>query len=622
MRGEGPSAQSSKTWIFLPFCALCETKKYKKRGTKMQTKKMRLVSVFLALAMMLLLVPVGAFAEGNSMSGSCGDNVSWVLTQNNTGTSKPTYTLTITGTGAMADESYNAQPWNWARERITKIEIDEGVTAIGAYSFYGCHSLVDVKIPDSVTSIGTYAFRMCYGLTSVTLPDSVTSIGAHAFDSCYGLASVTLPDRVTSIGKGVFEDCYGLTSVTLPDGLKKIDYQAFAYCYALQSITLPQSVESLDGSTFYACHSLRDVTLNAKTAGDYTFNTCYTLKHATVSNRVESLGEGTFFHCYTLRRVDFEPGSKLEANGANTFGDCYAGLKVYCEPSLKAKGLLSNRGVADENIITSVEVTLVDGEHTEQKTVDYGTLAGTLLDTLGEPTRENSTFLGWYTADGQKLEPDQRLTDDMTLTARWNNSYRLSFSEDCTAEVEDSPVQSGAYVQAGKKVTLNLTNEAQKFESYGFAPVTPEDLTVQDSTATFTMPESDVEVTVQWAAEDSSDEGWDAATVAAGVAVGAGTAVLAYHIGTEVYAEQVLGKGVIVPTLRGEVARKAWELAGKPAVAVEGTDEPSESAQVEQWVVESGLMKVRKDGAFHPEQTMTKLKALRVLDNAKKQNAQ
>ena len=584
----------------------------------MRTKKMRLVSVFLALAMMLLLVPVGAFAEGNSMGGSCGDNVSWVLTQNNTDTSDPTYTLTITGTGAMADYGWNGQPWYWARERITKIEIDEGVTAIGAYNFPRCSKLADVKIPDSVTRIGKDAFKLCYNLTSVNIPDSVTRIGEDAFDSCYALTSVNIPDSVTSIGENAFKSCFGLTSVTLPDTLKEVDGWAFSYCYGLQSITLPQSVESLGDGTFYSCDNLRDATLNAKTAGDYTFNNCYLLKHATVSNRVESLREGTFFHCHTLRRVDFEPGSKLKANGSYAFEDCYAGLKVYCEPSLKASGLLSNRGVADENIITSVNVTLVDGEQTEQKTVDYGTPAGT----LGEPTRENSTFLGWYTADGQKMEPDQWLTDDMTLTARWNNSYRLSFSEDCTAEVEGSPVQSGAYVQAGKKVTLNLTNEAQKFESYGFAPVTPEDLTVQDTTAAFTMPESDVEVTVQWAAEDSSDEGWDAATVAAGVAVGAGTAVLAYHIGTEVYAEQVLGKGVIVPTLRGEVARKAWELAGKPAVAVEGTDEPSESAQAQQWVVESGLMKVRKDGEFHPEQTMTKLKALRVLDNAKKQNAQ
>ena len=562
----------------------------------MRTKKMRLVSVFLALAMMLLLVPVGAFAEGtNPMDGRCGENVKWVLTQNNTDTSDPTYTLTITGTGAMADQSYDGQPWNWARERITKIEIDEGVTAIGAYNFCECSSLADVKIPDSVTSIGEGAFTYCDNLTSVALPDRITSIGAHAF-----------------------EECHYLTSVTLPDRLKEIGFEAFKDCFTLQSITFPQSVEKLDYFTFERCCSLRDATLNAETVGRGTFCYCYALKHATVSNRVKSLGDETFTQCYTLRRVDFEPGSKLKRIGEYTFKDCDPDLKIYCEPSLKASGRLSNQGVADENIITSVNVTLVDGEQTEQKTVDYGTPASE----LGEPTRENSTFLGWYTADGQKLEPNQWLTDDMTLTARWNNSYRLSFSEDCTAEVEGSPVQSGAYVQAGKKVTLNLTNEAQKFESYGFAPVTPEDLTVQDSAATFTMPESDVEVTVQWAAEDSSDEGWDAATVAAGVAVGAGTAVLAYHIGTEVYAEQVLGKGVIVPTLRGEVARKAWELAGKPTVAVEGTDEPSESAQAEQWVVESGLMKVRKDGEFHPEQTMTKLKALRVLDNAKKQNAQ
>ena len=103
----------------------------------MRTKKMRLVSVFLALAMMLLLVPVGAFAEEpNLMDGRCGENVKWVLTQNNTDTSKPTYTLTITGTGAMADKRYYDQPWNWARKLITKIEINEGVTAIGAYNFF------------------------------------------------------------------------------------------------------------------------------------------------------------------------------------------------------------------------------------------------------------------------------------------------------------------------------------------------------------------------------------------------------------------------------------------------------------------------------------------------------
>ena len=92
--------------------------------------------------------------------------------------------------------------------------------------------------------------------------------------------------------------------------------------------------------------------------------------------------------------------------------------------------------------------------------------------------------------------------------------------------------------------------------------------------------------------------------------------MLAYHIGTEVYAEQVLGKGVAVPKTRADVALKAWELAGKPAVAV---GEPlSEAAQAEKWAVESGLMQNDAQGSFNGQKKMNKLAALRTLDAAKK----
>lgn len=44
---------------------------------------------------------------GDTMSGSCGttenDNVTWKLEQNNEDSGNPTYTLTISGTAAMAD---------------------------------------------------------------------------------------------------------------------------------------------------------------------------------------------------------------------------------------------------------------------------------------------------------------------------------------------------------------------------------------------------------------------------------------------------------------------------------------------------------------------------------------
>ena len=188
---------------------------------------------------------------------------------------------------------------------------------------------------------------------------------------------------------------------------------------------------------------------------------------------------------------------------------------------------------------------------------------------------------------------------------------------DCTATVDGKEIASGDEVAEGKTVTLKLAANVDQMKFGGFVLDPQQDsLTkVDDTTAKFTMPDVPVTVTVQLNAEDS-DGGVDALTVVAGVAVGAGTAVLAYHIGTEVYAEQVLGKGVAVPKTRADVALKAWELAGKPAVAV---GEPlSEAAQAEKWAVESGLMQNDAQGNFNGQKKMNKLAALRTLDAAKK----
>ena len=193
---------------------------------------------------------------------------------------------------------------------------------------------------------------------------------------------------------------------------------------------------------------------------------------------------------------------------------------------------------------------------------------------------------------------------------------KLTFT-DCTATVDGKEIVSGDEVAEGKTVTLKLAADVDQMKFGGFVLDPQQDSLkkVDDTTATFTMPDVPVTVTVQLNAEDS-DGGVDALTVVAGVAVGAGTAVLAYHIGTEVYAEQVLGKGVAVPKTRADVALKAWELAGKPAVAV---GEPlSEAAQAEKWAVESGLMQNDAQGSFNGQKKMNKLAALRTLDAAKK----
>ena len=498
---------------------------------------MRLVSALLALAMLFVMMPVGAFATNlPQTSGTCGanggDNITWELTQNEDIVDENTKgrTLKLTGSGAMEDYdgNTNSAPWSWAISLITKIVIGDGVTNIGAEAFRNCTGLTSINIPNGVTDIGAGAFNMCESLTSIDIPSSATNIGAYAFSSS-GLTSIDIPSSVTNIGVAAFYSCVSLSNITIPNSVTTIGDDAFALCVALKEITIPQQVEEIGAEAFTACAQLEKIDIksdsNLTTVGEHAFETNCMYQGGQLAMDSSALKE------------------ELSELGITELAE----TKIYCGAPLKKSGKLSGKGVAEENIIASVTVKLVDGEKTETRNVPYGETVGT----LEQPTKEGYTFVGWYSENGEVFDPAVPLTEDTTIHAEWKkNAAPAPTPAPAPAPVDDDSVDAGA--------------------------------------------------------------------VAATVVLGAGTAALAYHIGTELYAEQVLGKGVVVPTLRGDVARKAWELAGKPAVTVAGNEAPDEDAQAQQWVVDQGLMKDRKDGKFHPEQWMSKLKALRTLDAAKK----
>ena len=143
------------------------------------------------------------------------DNLTWKLGEDGT--------LTISGTGAMKNYNHNSPVY--MNSKVKKVVIEDGVTSIGYFTFYGCGSLTSITIPDSVTSIGNNAFCGC-GLTSITIPNGVTSIGTYAFSYCSSLTSITIPDGVTSIGYGAFSDCNSLKTISLSCGstLKRSDF--------------------------------------------------------------------------------------------------------------------------------------------------------------------------------------------------------------------------------------------------------------------------------------------------------------------------------------------------------------------------------------------------------------
>ena len=233
--------------------------------------------------LLAIVASVGTlFAES---SGTCGENLTWTLSDDGV--------LTISGTGAMTDYSSSA-PWYSSNSSITSVIISDGVTSIGSSAFSHCSSLTSVTIPNSVTSIGEGAFSGCIGLTSVTIPNSVTSIGDWAFQICSSLTSIEIPNSVTSIGAYAFCECIGLASVTIGNSVTSIENGAFSGCSSLTSVTIPNSVTSIGNYAFYNCSSLTSVTIgNSVTSiGYYAFYGCSNLtsvvwsaiNHADVSN--------------------------------------------------------------------------------------------------------------------------------------------------------------------------------------------------------------------------------------------------------------------------------------------------------------------------------------------------
>ena len=254
--------------------------------------KKRLLSILLTAVLLLCAVPLGlglvdtAYAAETANSGTCGDNVTWRLSDDGV--------LTISGTGDMADFEWDGTPWCSVSSQVKSVVIKDGVTSIGDCAFGGCISLTSVSIPDGVISIGFAAFESCSLLTGVTIPNSVTGIGDYAFGYCSSLISVTIPGSVTSIGEAAFAG--GSTSVNVsrenknycsvdgglydkqkttifhpvkiqngafrvPDGVNRIGDSAFFDCTSLTSVIIPKSVTSIGSLAFLGCIRLTNVTI-------------------------------------------------------------------------------------------------------------------------------------------------------------------------------------------------------------------------------------------------------------------------------------------------------------------------------------------------------------------------
>jgi len=250
------------------------------------------------------------------ISGSCGENVSYILT--NAGV------LRITGTGAMKDfysSGSNTPGWYGSRDRIKEVRISEGVTSVGERAFFSCKTLTTVKLPNSLLSIGAEAFYGCDAIPELPLPDNLTTIGVNAF---YGMKikSMVIPASVTELGNSTFNGCSALeTVIFLGNGIKEFPGSLFNNCAKLKNITIPDGVTTIGSNAFNGCAVLTEIRVpeGVTTIGGSAFWGCTEMVSIQLPSTLQSIGS----HCFGgSTTADLYFAGTMEqwvaANGSNT----------------------------------------------------------------------------------------------------------------------------------------------------------------------------------------------------------------------------------------------------------------------------------------------------------------
>ncbi|MBQ4577992.1 MAG: leucine-rich repeat protein [Clostridia bacterium] len=180
--------------------------------------------------------------------GKYGNNLSWRV--NGSGT------LTISGSGPMADYDDTFAPWSSPPVPITTLVIGKDVTGIGLRAFTSCYALETIVLEEGNTS-----FQLIDG---VLFNDDGTEL--LLYPRRLPGDSYRVPEGVTTIAGYAFYSCDYLTELTFPASLERLeDYAVSDYWESLERIWFlgdaPVFAENAFEDTRYTtCHYYGDRT--------------------------------------------------------------------------------------------------------------------------------------------------------------------------------------------------------------------------------------------------------------------------------------------------------------------------------------------------------------------------
>ena len=271
--------------------------------------KRQILATLLSLCLLVGMLPTVALATGDGTKDSPwnisaegdGNNVTAYLERNNPGNDSATYTLTVSGTGAMVDFTNGKQPWSQSLSSITEIEISDGITEIGAHAFRGT-KITSLHIPDSVERIGNYALIQNMELLSITLGADNENSNFKVVDDVLFTSYDTTGWELTCFPIAKYTDKYTVPEFTTSIGANTMQMAMFKEV----SIAAPCSINSY---AFAGNTNLTRVVL----ADGVTFGT--------EGINIGSGYDGIFSGCTNLASVENFENANINMIGASVFKD-------------------------------------------------------------------------------------------------------------------------------------------------------------------------------------------------------------------------------------------------------------------------------------------------------------
>lgn len=637
----------------------------------MRTRKMRLLSALLALAMLFVMVPAGAFAATDSET-----------TASSTDSTEGDFKYIVDGAGDATITGYTGS--------ATTVEVPSSlaghtVVAIGDFAFnatelttrptgYQYHenykNITSITLPTTLIKIGKYAFSGT-GLQGITIPESVTRIEESAFYKCADLTSATLPKDIGAIAEGLFSDCSELESITIPKNASRYihDY-AFDNCTNLQTITFEGASEYFHVAAFRGLSSLKDVYHSEETEESW---------EAFVNKRDHrTFGSSNASLTATDVKHHFAHYLTFDLNGHG--GDAPARQLLCCnvpaeKPADPTDANYTFEGWAESvNSTTPVDWTnyCINRDHTDeqdrtlyaiwtpkQTTTDPsnpGDGSGNTGDNTGSGSGNTGSNPGsgsGNTGDnngsgsgntGSNPAPSKPDSDSDST----KNRFIISHDDGELFVNDDKKEDAAVSVAEGDKVRLNLPEEDRTkgdmvfrgwvldvqpnenasdvldvLKKNGFDPTSPD--------TTFTVPElpkgTQLHFRADYVTPDQASQDDDFMSTAAAVVGGAALTGLvawnSYNIYAEVYMKQIWP---VLPQNRQELALALWQDADKPA-CVDNTlytdvdEDDADTQTAARWAVENELMKpADKDdpNVFDPYRGVTPAQVYRAWKNLQK----